>query len=104
MANNMFVILIMAFTQTFSADGQSTFGSCEANGFSEFQRTLLDEIIYLRNRESVCSNRCAQIEDLLERHLNNVTQTLQSFNNRLGRLEKNVQNAISASHRQGKHN
>ena len=99
----MFVILIMAFAQTFSVDGQYTFGSCEANGLNELQKTLLDEIIYLQNRERVCSNRCSQIEALLERHLNNVTQTLQSFNNRLRGLDEYVK-AVSASAGQGKYN
>lgn len=87
----MFIILIVAFFQTFSAEGQSTSGSCEANGLylvDEIQNTILDEIRYLQNRERCCSSSCPQIEELLERHLSNMTQTLQSFNNRLGKYRR----------------
>lgn len=107
MFNVTVLILTVAFFQIFSADGQSTFGSCEANVLiflDEMQSKIVDEIRNSRNREHVCSNRCTQIEDQLGRHLNNITQTLQTVNTRLGKLDEHVQNAVSASARQGKCN
>jgi hypothetical protein len=79
----------VALVEKVSVDGQSTFGSSEANGLN-----FADE---MQSKMDVCINRCTQFEDLLERHLNNITQVLK-------RLDQNVQIANSVSARQGKYN
>src|SRR5688572_26303274 len=75
MIRNAFLILIVVFVETFSVEGQSTLELCEANG--------LNCAAEIQNQLHVCT----QIEDLLGRHLNGITQNLQV-------LHQNVQKGI----------
>lgn len=91
MHRNACFILILGLVQNFSVEGQSTFGQCELNdplNFSdEIQNTVLEEIRHLQNQLRVCKYDCTQIQDLVGRHLNNITQNLRA-------LYENVQEGI----------
>lgn len=95
MSDIMFMILIVAFVQTLSVDGQSSFGSYEDNGtdfMAEMQNTILYEIRNVKNQVLICNDKCPNISDILAQHLTNITQTLQSLSSRVEAVDRNARN------------
>src|SRR6218665_3491649 len=91
----MFMILIVAFVQTLSVSGQSTFGSYEDNGtdfMAELQNTILYEIRNVKNQVLICNDKCPNIDGILAQHLTNISQMLQSLSSRVEDVDRNARN------------